>query len=50
MKINNTSVPGIYTYMPGIELECGDFVIYNNSDFISLKNQVKSVLEKLINL
>ena len=34
MKINNTSVPGIYTYMPGIELECGDFVIYNNSIYI----------------
>ena len=32
------------------KIKKSDFVIYNNSDFISLKNQVKSVLEKLINL
>ena len=34
MIINNTSVPGIYLYTAGIELEKGDFVIYGNSLFI----------------
>ena len=32
------------------KIKKSDFVIYNNSDFISLKNQVKTILEKIINL
>ena len=32
------------------KIKKSDFVIYNNSDFLKLKSQVKSVLGKLINL
>lgn len=31
------------------KIEKSDFVIYNNSDLISLKNQINTVLEKIIN-
>ena len=54
MKRNNYSREYALNRMnsQGDELEKikkSDFVIYNNSDFLKLKSQVKSVLEKLLN-
>lgn len=34
MKINNTSVQGIYKYSENLEFELGDFVIYNSSIYL----------------
>ena len=34
MKINNTSVQGIYVYDSNLEFELGDFIIYNASIYI----------------
>lgn len=34
MKINNTSVQGIYVYDSDLEFELGDFIIYNSSIYI----------------